>query len=93
MNTQQEWKKTITFNQPLGYFLNQRAQELGLSFTELIRYLAVKYYEEHEDKIPLVDEETEKNIGMSLKEYNAGDFETIEPGDSKGIARISGVKK
>lgn len=41
-----------------------------------------------EERIPYVDEETERQIGLSLKDLAEGRYETIDPSDKKALKRM-----
>jgi len=40
---------------------------------------------------PLVDEDTERAIGASLKDYKEDRFQIIDPSDPKQLARAAGL--
>lgn len=70
-------QKLVTYSPKLFELATQRAQELGLSFNEYQRYVMAKDIDER--SIPMVDEETEKRIEESLKDYAEGRYITVDP--------------
>lgn len=84
-------QKLVTYSPKLFELATQRAQELGLSFNEYQRYVMAKDIDER--AIPMVDEETEKRIGESLKAYNRGEYVTIDPSNEKALNEFLGIKE
>lgn len=73
-------QKLITFSPQLYAIVKQKADRLGVSFPEYLRMLAVTDVkkEVEVEKIPMVDEETEKRIGESLKDFKEGRYTVLE---------------
>ena len=83
-------QKLITFSPQLYYLTNIKAEKLGLSFPDYLRYLLAETLEKESAYIPLVDEETEKRIGKSLEALEKGKF--IEVKDDKVLGKVLGIK-
>lgn len=83
-------QKLVTYSPKLFALATQRAQELGLSFNEYQRYVMAKDIDER--SIPMVDEETEKRIEESLRDYAEGRYVTIDPSDDKALNKFLGIK-
>jgi|SRR3989338_7369706 len=70
-------QKLITFSPQLYSLVKEKAERLGLSFPEYLRLLAASDVKKEVEQIPMVDEETEKRIGQSLKDYKEGRYTII----------------
>lgn len=70
-------QKQIAFSPQLYSLLLSRARRFGLTFTDFIRVVLVNEVKEETDDLPMVDKETEKMIGKSLKAYKEGRYTTI----------------
>ncbi len=70
-------QKLITFSTQLYRTVDQKARRIGLSFPEYIRVLAVNDIKVGIEDVPMVDEDTEKQIGQSLKDYEEGRYTTV----------------
>ena len=68
MKMQNRIQKLITFSPHLYSLTEKKAQKLGISFPEYIRMLAVSDIKEQIEELPMVDEETEKQIAKSLQD-------------------------
>lgn len=73
----QRIQKLITFSPHLHNLVEKKAEKLGVSFPEYIRMLAVSDIKKQVEELPMVDEETEKQIGKSLQDLKSGKFTTI----------------
>ena len=71
-------QKLITFSPNLYTLVEGKAEKLGISFPEYIRMLAVSDIKEQVEEIPMVDEETEKQIGKSLQDLKEGKYTEIK---------------
>lgn len=78
MSTSVRVQKLITFSPQLYEIVLAKAKQLGLSFGEYIRHLAVIDIKEDVGHMPTVDEETEKRIGQSLKDLREGRYTVIK---------------
>lgn len=78
MNTTTRVQKLITFSPQLYEIVLAKAKQLGLSFGEYIRHLTITDIKEEVKQLSLVDQETERRIGQSLKELEEGHFTVIK---------------
>ncbi len=76
----QRIQKLITFSPHLYHLLEEKAENLGISFPEYIRMLAVSDIKKRVEALPMVDEETEKQIGKSLQDLKIGRYTTVRNG-------------
>ncbi|TSC66783.1 MAG: hypothetical protein CEO21_31 [Microgenomates group bacterium Gr01-1014_80] len=67
-------QKLITFSPQLYEIVFAKARQLGLSFGEYIRHLAVIDIKDQVTTLEFVDRETEKRIGRGLKDFKTGHF-------------------
>lgn len=74
----QRIQKLITFSPHLYIMLEEKAKKLGVAFPEYIRMLAVSDIKKQVEELPMVDEETEKQIGKSLKDLKTGKYTIIK---------------
>jgi Holliday junction resolvase len=70
-------QKLITFSPNLYTIVERKAEKIGISFPEYIRMLAVSDIKEEVEELPMVDEETEAQIGKSLKDLKEGRYTDI----------------
>ena len=70
-------QKLITFSPQLYALVGKKAEKLGVSFPEYIRMLAVSDIKEQVEELPMVDEETEKQINKSLQDLKKGKYTEI----------------
>ena len=78
MKTQKDRiQKLITFSPHLYNLAERKAQKFGISFPEYIRMLAVFDINEKVDELPMVDEETEKQIAKSLQALKEGKYTDV----------------
>lgn len=85
-------QKLITFSPKLYLLANKRAKNLGLSFPEYIRHLLATIVEKEAEYFPMVDEETEKRIGKSLKALENGEYIEVNPSDTDALKKTLGLK-
>lgn len=74
----QRIQKLITFSPHLYDLVEKKAEKLGVSFPEYMRMLAVFDIKKQVEELPMVDEETEKQIGKSLQDLQEGRYTTIK---------------
>ena len=67
-------QKLVTFSPQLYYNAEIKAKHLGVPFAEYLRHLIIKDVEEDITNLPMVDEETNRRIGESLKDYEEGRY-------------------
>ena len=61
-------------------------------FAEYIRHLIVKDVEEDIDNLPMVDAETNRRIGESLKAYAEGRYTEVDPTNEEQMNELVGLK-
>ncbi len=66
--TQNRVQKLVTFSPKLYNSAVARANSLGIPFAEYVRHTLIKDVEESTKNLPMVDAESEKRIGQSLKD-------------------------
>ena len=71
-------QKLITFSPNLYTLVEKKAERLGVSFPEYIRMLAVSDIKEQVEELPMVDIETEKQIGRSLQDIKKGRYTVLK---------------
>ncbi len=71
-------QKLVTFSPQLYLLVKEKAERLGLSFPEYLRLLAATDVKKEVERIPMVNEETEKRIGKSLEAYKKGEYTVLE---------------
>ncbi|MDO8658202.1 MAG: hypothetical protein Q7K55_05660 [Candidatus Levybacteria bacterium] len=76
--TQDRVQKLVTFSPKLYSKAIARANSLGIPFAEYVRHTLIKDVEESTRNLPMVDAETEKRIGQSLKDLEEGRFTVIK---------------
>lgn len=86
-------QKLITFSPQLYALVKRKAERLGLSFPEYLRLLAASDVKKEVEAIPIVDEETEKRIEQSLKDFEEGKFTTIDPSNEKELNKLLNLKE
>lgn len=72
--TQDRVQKLVTFTSKLYNNAVTRANSLGIPFAEYVRHTLIKDIEESTQNFPMVDGETEKRIGQSLKDLKKGRY-------------------
>lgn len=73
-STQGNIQKNITLTPDLFYIIMSKAKEIGLDFQDYVRMILAASIKAD---LPLVDEETEKRIGQSLKDLKEGRYTTV----------------
>lgn len=73
----QRIQKLITFSPHLHDLVEKKAEKLGVSFPEYIRMLAVSDIKEQVEQLPMVDEDTEEQIGKSLEDLRKGHYTVL----------------
>lgn len=81
-------KKHIVLPYELYEMAQTKAKKFGFRLGEYVRYVIARDVEED---IPMVDEETEKEIGIALKEYKEGKYVTIHNRDE--LRKFLGIDK
>lgn len=71
-------QKLITFSPQLYEIVLAKSKQLGLSFGEYIRHLTITDIKEEVKQLSMVDQETERRIGQSLKDLKEGRFTVIK---------------
>lgn len=92
MSTTQRVQKLITFSPQLYEIVLAKAKQLGLSFGEYIRHLAIIDIKEEIKHLPMVDEATDRRIGQSLKDLSEGRFIDVDPSNEKALNKVLGIK-
>lgn len=85
-------QKLITFSTKLYYTAVARANSLGIPFAEYIRHIVIDDIEENIESLPMVDEETNKRIGESLKAYKEGRYTEIDSTNEEQMNELAGIK-
>jgi hypothetical protein len=85
-------QKLITFSTKLYNTAVARANSLGIPFAEYIRHIVIDDIEENIENLPMVDEETNKRIGESLKAYKEGHYIEIDPTNEEQMNNLVGLK-
>ncbi|KKR78348.1 MAG: hypothetical protein UU23_C0001G0112 [Candidatus Curtissbacteria bacterium GW2011_GWA1_40_9] len=85
-------QKLITFSPQLYQVVLTKARQLGLSFGEYMRHLAVIDVKEEIERLPMVDEASDKRIGQSLKDLEEGRYTEVDPSDDKALNKILGIQ-
>jgi len=91
-NDAERVQKLITFSAKLYNTAVARANSLGIPFAEYIRHIVIDDIEENIGNLPMVDEETNKLIGQSLKDVKEGRYVVVEPNDKEGLDKLAGLK-
>jgi len=76
--TQNRVQKLVTFSPKLYNSAIARANSLGIPFAEYVRHTLIKDVEESNKNLPMVDAETEKRIGQSLKDLEEGRYHVVK---------------
>ena len=90
--TQDRVQKLVTFSAKLYNNAVARADSLGIPFAEYVRHTLIKDVEESNKNLPMVDAETEKRIGQSLKDLEEGRYIEINPSNKEELKRFIGLK-
>lgn len=84
-------QKLITFSPQLYQVVLTKARQLGLSFGEYMRHLAIIDVKEEIEHLPMVDDATDKRIGQSLKDLEEGRYTEVDPSDDKALNKALGI--
>lgn len=90
--TQDRVQKLVTFSPKLYNSAVARANSLGIPFAEYVRHTLIKDVEESTKNLPMVDAETEKRIGLSLKDIEEGRYIEIDPTNKEELKKFLGLK-
>jgi hypothetical protein len=72
-------KKHMTFSSTLFNLIEDKAKKFGVSTFDYIRFLMMQDVKDDIEKIEVIeDEETIKNIGKSLDDYENGRYTILE---------------
>ncbi|OGD97816.1 hypothetical protein A3A49_01530 [Candidatus Curtissbacteria bacterium RIFCSPLOWO2_01_FULL_38_11b] len=85
-------QKLITFSPQLYQVVLAKAKQLGLSFGEYMRHLAIIDVKKEVEHLPMVDEATDKRIGQSLKDLAEGRYTEVDPSNEKALNKALGIK-
>jgi len=85
-------QKLVTFSPRLYYNAEAKAKRLGVPFAEYLRYLIIKDVEEDIANLPMVDEETNRRIGESLKAYEEGRYTEVDPTNEEQMNKLVGLE-
>ena len=85
-------QKLITFSPQLYQVVLTKARQLGLSFGEYMRHLAVIDVKEEIERLPMVDDASDKRIGQSLKDLEEGRYTEVDPSDDKALNKALGIQ-
>lgn len=85
-------QKLVTFSSKLYNNARARADSLGIPFAEYLRHVVIKDIEKNTKDLPMVDEETNKRIGQSLKELEEGRYIEVDPSNEEELNRALGIK-
>lgn len=90
--TTQRVQKLVTFSSKLYDNAIARANRLGIPFAEYVRHVVIKDVEEGKENLPMVDSETNKRIGLSLKDIEEGRFIELDPSNEEELNRALDIK-
>ena len=82
----------ITFSPQLYQVVLAKARQLGLSFGEYMRHLAITDVKKEVESLPMVSEATDKRIGQSLKDLEQSRYIEIDPSNEKALNKALGIK-
>jgi hypothetical protein len=88
----QRVQKLVTFSSKLYDNAIARANSLGIPFAEYVRHVVIKDIEKDIDNLPMVDNETNKRIGQSLKDIEEGRFIEVDPSNEEELNRALEIK-
>ena len=86
-------QKLVTFSPQLYGRADKKAKQLGVPFAEYIRHLIIKDVEADITDYPMVDPDTERQIGESLKALEEGRYVDIDPSNEEEFNKFLGIKK
>ena len=101
-STQGNIQKNITLTPELFYIIMSKAREIGLDFQDYVRMILAASVKtdlslidpnkiQKQQNFELVDEETEKRIGQSLKDIAEGKYKKVNPQDEKALNEVLGI--
>jgi hypothetical protein len=70
--------RQIVFNTKLNDIATKKANIMGVSFPEYIRYLVLRDNADQFNQIEMVSEQTEAEIAHSINEYIKGNFTELK---------------
>ena len=85
-------QKVVTFSPQLYSTAHAKAKQLGVPFAEYLRHLVMKDVEEDLSALPMVDAETNRRIGESLKDLAEGKYTEIDPSNEEELKKFVGLK-
>ena len=85
-------QKLVTFSPQLYFNADKKAKQFGVPFAEYLRHLIIKDVEEDIANLPMVDAETNKRIGQSLKDFEEGRYIEIDPSNNEELEKFVGLK-
>jgi predicted DNA-binding protein len=77
-NLQQDIRQSITLKENLFNTLNQRAENLGLSYPDYVRYLIVKDNEDQLKKDSKLGKDAEEALKKAIEDIKSGKVRKIE---------------
>lgn len=89
----QNIQKLITFSPHLYSIIQSQAKKVGLSFNEYIKHVAVKDFENSQEPVEYLDEETEKRLEIAMKDLNEGKYVDVDVNDNKALRKALGIIK
>lgn len=85
-------QKLVTFSPKLYNSALARANSLGIPFAEYVRHILIQDVEENnQNVVPMVDAETEKRLGQSLKDLQKGRYIDIDPSNENELKKFVGL--
>lgn len=85
--------KTITLPTKLYLALNDKAKEVGLTFNEYVRHLAVNIVEGDTEDLPVIyDKKTVKQVLAVREAYEKGEYTVFDPKDKKQLRKALPLK-
>ena len=90
--TQDRVQKLVTFSPKLYNNAVARANSLGIPFAEYVRHTLIKDVEESDKNLPMVDAQTEKRIGQSLKDIEDGKYIEVDPSNEEELKKFVGLE-
>lgn len=91
MNNTVRVQKLITFPPQLYEIVLAKARQLGLSFGEYIRHLAIIDIKEEIERLPMIDQETNERIGQSLQDLKENRYTEIDTTNEEALNKVLGI--
>ncbi len=85
-------QKLITFSPQLYQVVFAKARQLGLSFGEYMRHLAIIDVKKEVEYLHMVSKATDKRMGQSLKDLKEGRYTEVDPSNEKALNKALGIK-